>query len=804
MGAGNRGRKGEGSGVSVALENENIATVKPLRRGRSSYGEAEIRTVGEGNGEGEGQIEGNTSREKKQSTTAIVKGGTKDTEKPLRRGRSSAGEVELRVLGETSGGVGTHGIEGLKGKKWGRSAAAKARVDPVGENEGQSIPKKRGRPSAVRAEEQVDELLGEQSEQATVSRKRGRLFGDIEKAVEQAPKAEIASKRRSRRSIGRVEDQVDELLAEVPEEAAPARRSRSSLGQIERPKAPTEDHGDELVAEEPRQGATLKKISRGPAAANEKAAEDHLRKASKKRGRPSLSQFKQVTISTSAPEDQGQVTKRRGRPAAVENVVGHVSEDSTPWDTRMRRPVGKDMEREAGRVGNEDTPARGRARRRRSDVVEEEDSQPKGQQIGRKRAHQSDIQVDIQADEEPTVRGRRTRRSNTESQQVVPEQVVATISKPTKSSRRSEVVEVETASSKLTKNRGDKRLKATSSNPAPTAKKGSSSTKIAIKAKKATRLSNVTPSAPSQTHKKGSKQTSQEEPPRQKRKGAENTEPMSSKRQRIEKASAQNHHYEPELDMLNYQHLEAVTRRVSRETIEAKWEALPPIAIDRISQLLGDLQKPVVARLNDERKKTQASTALGGISRKLITKISRGIPFPPGTRNHREDDFDFEKILDHNRALEAQLTPALHSNELLEAELNKEMARLESDMETLAKLEKNAKTEASVRNQAGRKLHSVLQPDSSTRDIEVLNDDIGLSVDQQFQYLDLGVQDDENLQALVQELDGHVDTIQGNIKQVRGISQAMANSKAAVQATLFDHLDNSQYSDVVLGAEQGL
>lgn len=49
-----------------------------------------------------------------------------------------------------------------------------------------------------------------------------------------------------------------------------------------------------------------------------------------------------------------------------------------------------------------------------------------------------------------------------------------------------------------------------------------------------------------------------------------------------------------------------------------------------------------------------------------------------------------------------------------------------------------------------------------------------------------------------------MDTIQGNIKQVQGISQAMANSKAAVQATLFDYLDNSQYDNVILGADQGL
>jgi hypothetical protein len=53
----------------------------------------------------------------------------------------------------------------------------------------------------------------------------------------------------------------------------------------------------------------------------------------------------------------------------------------------------------------------------------------------------------------------------------------------------------------------------------------------------------------------------------------------------------------------------------------------------------------------------------------------------------------------------------------------------------------------------------------------------------------------------VKELHGHVDSIQGNIRQVQGVAQAISKSKAAVQATLFDQLDPSQYEEVVLGAE---
>lgn len=44
-----------------------------------------------------------------------------------------------------------------------------------------------------------------------------------------------------------------------------------------------------------------------------------------------------------------------------------------------------------------------------------------------------------------------------------------------------------------------------------------------------------------------------------------------------------------------------------------------------------------------------------------------------------------------------------------------------------------------------------------------------------------------------------MDSIQGNVSQVKGITQALTKSKAAVQVTLFDHLESGLYGDVVLG-----
>lgn len=215
--------------------------------------------------------------------------------------------------------------------------------------------------------------------------------------------------------------------------------------------------------------------------------------------------------------------------------------------------------------------------------------------------------------------------------------------------------------------------------------------------------------------------------------------PVPRKRRRSSKVAEQNVNDEPQAEPVPYQHLKAVTRRVSRQTIETKWGPLPPTCVDRIAKLLQDIQRSVLVHIHDEKKKIQATSALQGITRRLTAKVSRGLPFPPGTRRLQEDDFDFEKILDLNRALEAQLTPALHSNALLEAELGKELALLEYETASMVELETNASSAAVARNKAARKLHSVLRSDGSTLATEAVKDDIGLDVVRQFQSLDLEV-----------------------------------------------------------------
>lgn len=125
-------------------------------------------------------------------------------------------------------------------------------------------------------------------------------------------------------------------------------------------------------------------------------------------------------------------------------------------------------------------------------------------------------------------------------------------------------------------------------------------------------------------------------------------------------------------------------------------------------QLLGDIEKSVVQRLRDERKRTQASTAIQMVTRRLGRKIARGLPFPPGSRPQRDEDFDFERILDATRKQEGLLTPALHARELLKAEIKREEVMLEREQAALERLEKNASAERGRRKAEAKKLHPSL------------------------------------------------------------------------------------------------
>ena len=123
----------------------------------------------------------------------------------------------------------------------------------------------------------------------------------------------------------------------------------------------------------------------------------------------------------------------------------------------------------------------------------------------------------------------------------------------------------------------------------------------------------------------------------------------------------------------SYQHLSPVTQKVSRRIIKGKWDRLGPAAVDSVSKIVDDVQKASLAYFsNDER--IGASKILGSVCRKLMGKISKGVPFPPPLCKSREDDFDFEKILDQSRALDAAISKVTDTNKSLESAVEDQIA----------------------------------------------------------------------------------------------------------------------------------
>ncbi len=184
-------------------------------------------------------------------------------------------------------------------------------------------------------------------------------------------------------------------------------------------------------------------------------------------------------------------------------------------------------------------------------------------------------------------------------------------------------------------------------------------------------------------------------------------------------------------------------------TMKNKWEALDSETIASVQMLLAECARPVVSRMRtsgvgggeaaggtaSERRQELARQAIAGVTRRLRSKLVKGIPFPPATVStapsrgsgakraksksgnggggggsaSREADFNFERVAEGAQALEQQLTPLQHAIALLERERKREEDALEADYATLRELETNAQAEMRTWRERTRRAH-VLTP----------------------------------------------------------------------------------------------
>lgn len=162
-------------------------------------------------------------------------------------------------------------------------------------------------------------------------------------------------------------------------------------------------------------------------------------------------------------------------------------------------------------------------------------------------------------------------------------------------------------------------------------------------------------------------------------------------------------------ESLPYAKIVSTTRKISVHTVQDKWSALPLDCIERASQLMEGLQRPAIIHVTEEKQKLQAQSAVETVIRRIIRKLTKGMPFPRASRIHREEAFDFERTINQNRSLSARLLPVVHANDLLESNLAKERALLEAEEADLRGLEANADAQASNIKSTMRKHHAILR-----------------------------------------------------------------------------------------------
>jgi kinetochore protein Fta7 len=264
----------------------------------------------------------------------------------------------------------------------------------------------------------------------------------------------------------------------------------------------------------------------------------------------------------------------------------------------------------------------------------------------------------------------------------------------------------------------------------------------------------------------------------------------------------------------SFNQLVLVQRQIPRHVITDTWEQLPTPAINRIEEILSIAEGSVTMSLQDERKRAHAGTAIRLVTRKLRRKLERGLPFPIAAKGQRDQDFDFEHILDDARSLNAQLTPALHSIGLLQAEIKKEEKLLAEEEEALATLQANAKAEQQKRRAETKTLHPVLKhidgeslaghTEASGGNAEThggLSEDFKVSsLMQQINALLTEVQNDTiapELQSVTKELRNHIDSIQGNLGQIEDVLVTLDTTEAQIRGVLAREFDAAVNEQIV-------
>ncbi|KAL4867718.1 hypothetical protein BDV12DRAFT_170952 [Aspergillus spectabilis] len=233
-----------------------------------------------------------------------------------------------------------------------------------------------------------------------------------------------------------------------------------------------------------------------------------------------------------------------------------------------------------------------------------------------------------------------------------------------------------------------------------------------------------------------------------------------------------------------YAYLKPQVRHISERTIKSKWSTLPAPAQDKIRDMFQALERPVIVRQQNDRKRYEAQAAVQAVVKNLGKRLPR-MPFPPMTK---DSVFEYEAALKEHNALEISLSTMNDSIDLLNHEIAKEEALLARETRQLQEMEKNAKRAEAERKRQMRNEHPVLRQlhDSSYKHTgKAAEFTIANAKDSQLGFDEL--ETDPEVTKLLKQLNSHLKSMQSNTAPLAGLKDAIARSQTALSlATMPD------------------
>ncbi|CAZ84386.1 unnamed protein product [Tuber melanosporum] len=232
-------------------------------------------------------------------------------------------------------------------------------------------------------------------------------------------------------------------------------------------------------------------------------------------------------------------------------------------------------------------------------------------------------------------------------------------------------------------------------------------------------------------------------------------------------------------------------RNIPQEVVEAKWGVLTDKGRDEVMEVVRAAERPVLMTFRRENRRVEAQEVLHRLVRKIGNSLTK-VPVPP---LGKDAYFNYENLLDKNRALEAILEPDLRQIAGLEAEIEKEQKLLEKEEDYLQELKKNAIAQENIRRQKSRNMHPILRNVPSKQDPIDIVEKINLTSKLSASLYD--VDSDRQLHPLTTQLQQHLTSMQGNSGALGEVAEWIQKSKAAIDEVLFRKAGDQVYDSVM-------